>query len=238
MTEKLCTPDERLRTVAGLVRQGAVFADIGTDHAILPVFLCETGRITRAVAADIAEGPLATARKNIAAHDLGDRIETVLTDGLCGLEDKGLTDIAVCGMGGELIAAILSRAPFVKNGDIRLILQPMSRPAALRRYLAEEGFAIGEEKCVRAAGKTYFCIAASFDGVRRSFSRLEYELGAYNLAQEKPDAAFLSLAQKTFAAQKKKCEGLRAGLRPDAEEENYLAALTELCERQKKEERI
>ena len=141
-------PDERLRTVAELVRQGAVFADIGTDHAYLPVFLCETERITRAVAADIGEGPLAVAEEHIKAHGLSHRIRTHLADGLAGLENEGLTDVAICGMGGELIARILSEAAWVKRSGIQLCLQPMTHAEALRSYLLENGFAITEEEIV------------------------------------------------------------------------------------------
>ena len=200
-------PDERLRTAAELVRQGAVFADIGTDHAYLPVFLCETERISRAVAADIGEGPLSVAREHIDAHGLSHRIRTHLADGLAGLEGEGLTDIAICGMGGELIVQILSAAPFLRNKDIRLILQPMTHASDLRYYLAEKGFAILEERLAYAAGKYYFCFAASYTGKPYTIDRLTAELGRGN--EDSP--YYGAVLKQKRVSQEKKCAGLRLG---------------------------
>lgn len=214
-------PDERLRTAAELVRQGAVFADIGTDHAYLPVFLCETERIVRAVAADIGEGPLAVAREHISARGLSHRIRTHLADGLTGLENEGLTDIAICGMGGELIVQILSAAPFIRDEGIRLILQPMTHAADLRYYLAREGFAITEERLARAAGKYYFCFAASFTGKPNFIDRLTAEMGKGN--ENSP--YYATVLRQKIASQEKKCAGLALGGLPDEEELAYLDAL-------------
>ena len=224
-------PDERLRTAAELVRQGAVFADIGTDHAYLPVFLCETERITRAVAADIGEGPLAVAEEHIKAHGLSHRIRTHLADGLAGLENEGLTDVAICGMGGELIAQILAAAPFLRNEGIRLILQPMTHAADLRYYLAKEGFAITEERLAKAAGKYHFCFSAFFTGVPYTLARLTAEMGQGN--ENSPYYATV-LKQKRLS-QEKKCKGLAMGGLSHEEELAYLEALrrkeTELHEK-------
>ena len=214
-------PDERLRTAAELVRQGAVFADIGTDHAYLPVFLCETGRVARAVAADIGEGPLAVARAHIDAHGLSHRIRTHLADGLTGLEQEGLTDIAICGMGGELIVEILSAAPFLRNKEIRLVLQPMTHASDLRYYLAREGFAITEERLARAAGKYYFCFAASFTGEPYAIDRLTAELGQGN--EDSP--YYLTVLKQKRVSQEKKCAGLALGGLSHGEELAYLDAL-------------
>ena len=216
-------PDKRLCAAAELVRQGAVFADIGTDHALLPVFLCQTGRIARAVAADIKKGPLSAARAQVEAAGLSEKISLVLTDGLAGLADVGITDIAICGMGGELITQILSRAPFVKDPRIRLILQPMTHAADLRYYLAKEGFAVREERTVIAAGKCYFCLAAEYTGVPYSISRMEATFGKNAL--DTHDPALLALVQKEARGQEKKCRGLREGGTPDEGEEQYLFAL-------------
>ena len=112
---------KRLLSAAEFVRQGAYFADIGTDHAYLPLFLLEGGKIERAVCSDINAGPLETAKRNAEEYGLSDRIIFRLTSGAEGLSDMGITDYAICGMGGELIAEIIESAPHLKDGAVRLI---------------------------------------------------------------------------------------------------------------------
>ena len=46
--------DARLSLAASFVRSGSVVADIGTDHAYLPVHLVETGVCPRAFACEAA----------------------------------------------------------------------------------------------------------------------------------------------------------------------------------------
>lgn len=219
------TPDARLLAAAALVREGAYLADVGTDHAYLPVYLCHTGRISRAIAADIGEGPLSAAVAHIAEAGLSSRIETVLTDGLAGLAGRGLTDIAICGMGGELIARILSDAPFVRDPSVRLILQPMSRPAALRAFLAKEGFAIVEERTVEAGGRPYFCLAAAYCGTPYTLTAAEAELGAKE--NVRPSVAMRRLWERAVRVAEQRLSGVTASGGDTAEAEEYLSAIRE-----------
>ena len=167
----------RLLSAAKFVRQGAYFADVGTDHAYLPLFLLSEGIIERAVCSDINRGPLASAEENAAEAGLSDKMTFLLSDGAADLADLGLTDYAICGMGGELISYIIERAPHLKDGKINLILQPMTRQAELRRYLCENGFSVLEESYSFEAGKYYVCINAVFTGESRSISDFEAEFG-------------------------------------------------------------
>lgn len=159
------TLDGRLLSCADLVRAGGVLADIGTDHAYLPIFLLKTGKIQRAVLSDINEGPLASARENVRDAGLLDCCELILSDGARELRDLSVTDYAVCGMGGELIARIVSEAACMRRHGVRLILQPMSRHAHLRRALLSEGFSILEERYSEADGKYYITILAEYTGI-------------------------------------------------------------------------
>ncbi len=170
--------DKRLLSCADYVRAGVVFADVGTDHGYLPIFLLKSGRISRAVLSDINAGPLNSAIRNVSDAGLSDRCEFVLTDGVAALDGKGITDYAISGMGGELISDIIDAAPHLKQFGIRLILQPMTKQAHLRRYLASNGFSVFEERYSYADGKYYVTIAAEYSGEVRNIGMEEAELGA------------------------------------------------------------
>ena len=156
--------NKRLLCCASLVRDGAVLGDVGTDHGYLPIYLLKVGKIDRAVLSDINEGPLSKARENVSENSLCDKCRLVLCDGASAISDLGITDYCIAGMGGELIASILSKAPHLKDGAIRLVLQPMSRPEALRAFLWDNGFRIITEQYVVDDGKKYVCICAEYKG--------------------------------------------------------------------------
>ena len=171
----------RLLSAADFVRQDAILADIGTDHAYLPLFLLRAGRISRAFCSDINEGPLASARANITAAGFADRVCFTLADGADALCGSGVTDYAICGMGGELIADIIDRAPEMRDPRVRLILQPMTRRGALVSYLYNNGFAILSEAYSQDAGKYYVTLHAAFVGECREIDPVEAELGSIDV---------------------------------------------------------
>jgi len=152
----------RLAACAGFVRPGGVAADIGTDHAYLPIWLLKSGRVPYAYASDARERPLDSARRNAEKYQVEDRLYTVLGNGLEGITDEKVTDIIIAGMGGTLITDILAAADFVRNDKIRLILQPMKDDPRLRVWLFENGFILEEEKPVCDAGKVYTVMRSVF----------------------------------------------------------------------------
>lgn len=137
--------DRRLLACAGFARPGRRFADIGTDHAYLPIHLCSEGISPGGIASDINRGPLARAGAHVRAAGLEDRIVCGLFDGLTGIESFSPEDIYILGMGGELISEILGGNDYIRNPGIRLILQPMTHSYDLRKYLLKSGFAVKDE---------------------------------------------------------------------------------------------
>lgn len=197
----------RLSVVSEFVRQGAVVADIGTDHALLPIYLLRTGKAKKAIAADIAEGPLAAAAKNISAYGLSDKITTVLSDGLDKIAPFSPTDITICGMGGETVIDIISKAPWVKDPDIRLICQAQSFLPVLREYLLKEGFYIADEAICRDRGKFYVCIVAEYGQSEDDYSETELQIGRRNI--EKSEPILKDYASHLINILKKKSDGLK-----------------------------
>ena len=142
----------RLRQIAAWVRQGARLADVGTDHAYLPVWLTLQGRVASAIASDLRRGPLDRAQETGRRYGVGDRITFRLGNGLAAVAPEECDTIVIAGMGGENIAQILAGAPWTADGRHTLLLQPQSRAEALRRFLAEHGYAIAREALVRDRG--------------------------------------------------------------------------------------
>lgn len=201
-------PDARLLSAASFVRQGAYLADIGCDHAYLPLYLCKTGKITSALACDIAKGPCERAKHNIAMAGMSEKIDVVQTNGLAGLDQKGVTDISICGMGGELIASIISDAPFVKDPSIRLILLPMSRIAHLRTYLLQNGFGIEDECLSEVDEKIYTCLSVTYQGTPRRITPFEAEFGMIAPKKQPLSPLFIKQLETKQKALLRRREGL------------------------------
>ena len=166
----------RLQTVADFVPRGSVIADIGTDHGYLPIELIKSGKCTKAVAADVNEGPLFAAKRSVRAAGLCARIDIRLGSGLAVLQ-TGEVDIAIfCGMGGNLIRQLLIDSPAVVNSLKGLILQPQQGYSALRRYLYEIGWHIEDEAIAKEDGRIYQVIYA-VPGSAPLPSEIELEIG-------------------------------------------------------------
>lgn len=178
------TLDERLKLCADLVRDGARLADIGTDHAFLPVRLLYSGRIESAIASDINPLPLESGRKNARKYGV-EKIEFRLGTGLSTLRaEDGVTDIVIAGMGGELISKILSESELTRDRSLRLILQPMTRSDELIDYLTQNGYKITEQRCTASKGKSYTVICAVYTGEKTACDELYRYTGKLDLSDE------------------------------------------------------
>lgn len=189
--------DGRLKAAAELCRKGGVVADVGTDHALLACYLAMNG--ARAVyASDVRDGPLEAARRTVA--ECGAQNVTVLkSDGL--REIPYADDVVICGMGGELIARIVTECAFTSE-NTRFILQPMTRADVLRRSLYANGFEIDEERVARSAGRSYVVMLARYTGVRTQIDE------AFALAGKVADPDFL---RQTAQKLQKQAQGLEQG---------------------------
>ncbi len=144
----------RLQQLADWVPPGARLADVGTDHAYLPVWLLLHGRVVHAIASDLRKGPLERAKETARLYGTTE-MECRLCNGLEGILPQEVDTIVVAGMGGQTIAEILKSAPWAKEGKRTLLLQPMSHGEDLRAFLANNGYVIAREALVLDRGTIY-----------------------------------------------------------------------------------
>lgn len=168
---------ERLKCVAGLVNKGARVADIGTDHAYLPIYLVQNGISNKVYACDVRKEPLRRAKLHIDEYGLSDKITTQLCDGLKEINKGDVDTVTICGMGGKLMKNIL-KAGIDKLGDnTQLVLSAQSELRDFRKYLLETGIYIKSEHMLLEDGKYYFI----FDCVYNTQD--EYYLNVTNIQQ-------------------------------------------------------
>lgn len=215
----------RLRKAAELVPQGARFADIGTDHAYLPVWLILNGVIDRAIAADLREGPLNRARDTAEKYGVSEQIQFRLCDGLAQIKPEEADTIAIAGMGGETIAHILDNAPWTKQRDVTLILQPMSSQPDLRQWLGGHGYRIEEEHVVRE-GKVLYNVLVARAGVMEPMTAAELLAG-----RQSRDPMRGELLEFLIAKTQRALRGrLAAAQRDEAAVKELNAVLKGLCD--------
>lgn len=161
---------ERLEMILRNVK-GDSIADIGTDHAFVPIALAQTGK--RVIATDANSGPLLSAKKNVEKYSLD--ISLRLGNGLAPLSFGEVGEIIIAGMGGELIKTIISN-DLEKARHSRLILQPMNSQAELRQFLTENGFKITAEDLAKEDRKIYNLIVAEAGKTRVAASGTDLHL--------------------------------------------------------------
>ncbi len=182
-----------------------VAADVGCDHAYLSLFLLLSGLCQEVVASDIRPGPLEAAVKNIRQYGCEGRIHTVLADGLAGCASYDLTDVLICGMGGDTILGIVKEAPFVWKKGTRLILQPMTGTAELILTLASMGFRVYAERFALEGRRPYRILAAVYEG---EISEVSVEKALIGSCSDPEDCeAFAVWRQKVAAGLRKKLRG-------------------------------
>ena len=168
---------KRLDLILSLLTPGCRIADIGCDHAYIPISAVSSGAASFAYASDVRRGPLLHAEKNVAAAGRSERIILNLADGLDGAEQYSPDTVIIAGMGGELIADIIDRAPFVKSDKIKLILQPMTSQEKLRGYLLENGFEILSEHIAAEVRRLYQIIVCSYTQKPQNYTDAELYVG-------------------------------------------------------------
>ncbi|MBR4255791.1 MAG: SAM-dependent methyltransferase [Clostridia bacterium] len=175
---------KRLDLILSLLTPGCRIADIGCDHAYVPISAVSSGVASFAYASDVREGPLSRARENVGKAGLSDKIVLALADGLDGADKYGTDTVIIAGMGGELTAEIIDRAPFVKDQKIKLILQPMTAQDKLRRYLLGSGFEIMSEHISKEGARVYQMIVCKYTGKPQSYTDAELIVGKNHVEKE------------------------------------------------------
>ena len=193
----------RLALLASLVPQGAVLADVGTDHGYIPVCLRQRGVIDRAIASDIGREPLEHARRT------PEECDTVL----------------IAGMGGETIWGILAAAPWTRDGRHTLLLQPQTKIEELRLRLCENGYAVTREHLVRDKGKLY--VVMTVTAGERYTPGAEQLYGGLALERE---ALYGDYLAHQIARLRRRAEGLRQS---GSGEADGFAALADALEAKK-----
>ena len=168
---------KRLDVILSLLPRGCRLADIGCDHAYIPICAVKQGKADFAYASDVREGPLSRAAENVAEAGLTGKIVLKLANGLDGAEEYRPDTIVIAGMGGELIAEIIDRATFVKTDKITLILQPMTCADELRKYLLSNGFEIERERLAYEERHIYQISVCRYTNKAQKYSDDELETG-------------------------------------------------------------
>lgn len=193
----------RLKCVADMAGECEVLADIGTDHAYIPMYMVQNSFAKKAVAGDVADGPVKIAKRNVLQNGLKDKIDVVKAYGLDAA--RGADTIVIAGMGGKLICDILKNSLKVAHSAKRLVLQPMTCAEDVRRFLHANGFAIVKEKLAKEENKIYNIMVAE-NGTQFYEDSFYYYAG--KLLFENNDVLLAEFLHKKAKTLKRRADGM------------------------------
>ena len=179
---------KKLKAIAKLVK-GKIIADVGCDHGYLSIYLALTKKVF-VYAADLRKNPLKIAQENAKKYNVIENIKFILSDGLKNLP-KNYDCVVLAGMGGKLIQRIVFEEDFIKNENVKIIIQPQSFLYQTRINLFINGFEIEKEVLVFEKNKSYVILVAKYVDKKRLISLKEAVIGKLLLCEKKDYEKFL-----------------------------------------------
>ncbi|MCZ0704039.1 tRNA (adenine22-N1)-methyltransferase [Natronobacillus azotifigens] len=192
---------KRLAIVASYLPKKAFFADIGSDHAYLPVVVCSQDHAAKAIAGEINEGPFQSAKKQVEKQSLEEQIEVIKGDGLSVITNQPIKQLIIAGMGGGLIRTILDNGKDKLTTVDRIIVQPNVDAELVRIWFDQHDYVLTAEEIIKEDGHIYEILVADRQASSNPYQdkNKEYLFGPF-LIREK-NAAFI---EKWESEQKKR----------------------------------
>src|SRR5699024_5146660 len=185
----MVTLNQRLKKVSTYIT-GETLADIGSDHAYLPIYALENNLVKKAIEGEVIKGPFEASVKNVIEHKLSPYIDVRLGDGLSVLNpNEQINCVTICGMGGPLIAKIIKNGQPKLTSHPRLILQSNIQSSAIRSLLIHMNYVIVEEAILEEKGHIYEIIVADYSETKQKLSEPEIKFGPI-LLKNKTDLFF------------------------------------------------
>lgn len=213
----------RLAAIAAFIPNDCSVADIGSDHAYLPLHLAMHKNANKLIAGEVNEGPYQAAKHQVKRLQLGHMIDVRKGDGLDVIETEEVNVVVIAGMGGPLICSILERGLDKLKGIDRLVLQPNVAGHIVRRWLYEHNWPLTAETIIKEDGKVYEVLLAESRDSEQPYQQLSclakeraILMGPY-LLQEKSDA-FCYKWRLELEKRYKICQSLHKSLAEDSTE--------------------
>ncbi|WLR46244.1 tRNA (adenine(22)-N(1))-methyltransferase TrmK [Halobacillus litoralis] len=208
---------KRLALVAGYLPKGAHFADIGSDHAYLPCFVCMKDPEARAVAGEVNQGPYDSAKSEVEKHKLEEHIDVRLGDGLAVVAPGEIKQVVIAGMGGPLIRDILEGGKEKLTNVNRIIVQPNIDSRSLRRWFFQHGYTLVDETIVEEGGHIYEILVAEKGDPSSSYNQqtIDKEMWLGPFLLEKRPEAFIKKCKEEWKKKQYIVKQMKQAASPD-----------------------
>ena len=173
----------RLKKIGDLVDANSFCLDIGCDHALLDIYLVNQKKNIKAIASDIAEGPVEQARQNIKREHLENEIEVRLGDGL-STYSKEVNTAIISGMGGRSIIGICKNNYKTFKKIDTYILSPNNYQEDVKRFMCKNGYYVENEEFVK--DKKFIYQILIFKKGKRKYTKKDYFFGPVFLIKKGP----------------------------------------------------
>lgn len=185
------TLSKRLKLIASYLPDQANFADIGSDHAYLPCYICLYDRHARAIAGELNKGPFLRATQHVADCKLSNQIEVIQGNGLHVLHDHQVDQVVIAGMGGTLIRSILEEGIAYLTDVKRIIVQPNVEAPTVRKWFHENNYVLVAEEIIKEDGHIYEILVADkgrdtneYDETNTNNTEIDLLFGPYLLKEK------------------------------------------------------